>query len=171
MRKAAWIAVPILFGLGFVLHFAYEWCGGAPLVGAFCPVNESVWEHLKLAFFPPVLFWFFWGRKTRLPLAKRLVAAAVSACAASLVVLAIHYTVSGATGREIMAADIASLAIGLAAGQYLALKALKLPMRRWMEISAAAALMVVGLMLIAFTHFPPHIPLFWDAEGGFYGTP
>ncbi len=38
--------------LGVFLHFAYELSGENPIVGLFATVNESVWEHLKLIFFP-----------------------------------------------------------------------------------------------------------------------
>jgi glycerol uptake facilitator-like aquaporin len=36
--------------LGSALHFTYELSGKLAIVGAFSAVNESVWEHLKLAF-------------------------------------------------------------------------------------------------------------------------
>ena len=39
-----------------LLHFVYEWSGSAVIVGLFAPVNESVWEHIKLLFFPGLLF-------------------------------------------------------------------------------------------------------------------
>ena len=35
--------------LGTLLHFTYRWSGRNPLIA---PVNESVWEHMKLLFFP-----------------------------------------------------------------------------------------------------------------------
>lgn len=38
--------------LGVVLHFTFEWSNNNILVGTFSPVNESIWEHLKLLFFP-----------------------------------------------------------------------------------------------------------------------
>ena len=38
--------------LGVFLHFAYELSGENPIVGLFATVNESIWEHLKLVFFP-----------------------------------------------------------------------------------------------------------------------
>lgn len=41
---------------GTLLHFVYEWSGSAVIVGLFAPVNESVWEHIKLLFFPGLLF-------------------------------------------------------------------------------------------------------------------
>lgn len=42
--------------LGSLSHFFYGWSGDFSLVGLFSPVNESVWEHLKLLFFPALLF-------------------------------------------------------------------------------------------------------------------
>ena len=33
---------------GSLLHFVYEWTGYSDIMGLFTPVNESVWEHLKL---------------------------------------------------------------------------------------------------------------------------
>ena len=38
--------------LGSLLHFTFEWSNQNPLVAAFSSVNESTWEHLKLAFVP-----------------------------------------------------------------------------------------------------------------------
>lgn len=42
--------------LGSALHFTYELSGSNLVVGAISAVNESVWEHLKLVFWPS-LFW------------------------------------------------------------------------------------------------------------------
>ena len=41
--------------LGILNHFLYRLSGGQAFAALFCPVNESVWEHLKLLFFP-ILF-------------------------------------------------------------------------------------------------------------------
>ena len=42
--------------LGTLSHFFYEWSGNATLIGLFCPVSESAWEHMKLLFFPALLY-------------------------------------------------------------------------------------------------------------------
>lgn len=46
--------IGILFVLitGSVSHFLYDWTGKNPVVGLFTPANESIWEHMKLLFFP-----------------------------------------------------------------------------------------------------------------------
>ena len=51
-----------LFGFGVtalggtLLHFLYDWLGGALWVTPFSGVNESTWEHMKLLFWPMLLF-------------------------------------------------------------------------------------------------------------------
>ena len=53
--------------LGTILHFLFDWTGGSPLVGLISAVNESIWEHMKLLFYPMVAFacveYQFWGRE------------------------------------------------------------------------------------------------------------
>ena len=45
--------------LGTLLHFTFEWSGFQEIVGVFSAVNESVWEHLKIAFWPALLYLIF----------------------------------------------------------------------------------------------------------------
>ena len=42
--------------LGTLAHFFYEWSHKSSIVGIFTPINESTWEHMKLLFFPMLLF-------------------------------------------------------------------------------------------------------------------
>ena len=44
--------------LGTLLHFTYEWFNYNVMVGLFSAVNESVWEHLKIAVMP-MFIWTF----------------------------------------------------------------------------------------------------------------
>ena len=52
----------VLIGIIFVIltgslaHFLYNWSELNYLVGLFTPVNESIWEHMKLLFFPMLLY-------------------------------------------------------------------------------------------------------------------
>ena len=41
---------------GCLMHFVYEWSGQNFVLGLFAPVSESTWEHMKLAYFPMLLF-------------------------------------------------------------------------------------------------------------------
>ena len=55
-KKIIIIACIVSILLGVFLHFAYDLSGQNTIVGIFAPVNESVWEHLKLILIPFTLF-------------------------------------------------------------------------------------------------------------------
>ena len=44
--------------LGTLLHFLFDWCGQSALAALFSAVNESIWEHMKLLYYPMLLFSF-----------------------------------------------------------------------------------------------------------------
>ena len=56
--SAIFFAVGALFTLilGTVGHFFYEWSGENKIAGIFFPVNESVWEHMKLTLLPTGIY-------------------------------------------------------------------------------------------------------------------
>ena len=44
---------------GTLSHFLYDCSGQNLFIALFAPVNESIWEHMKLSFFPVLLYAFF----------------------------------------------------------------------------------------------------------------
>lgn len=63
MRKRFLIAAGIAVAAGAALHFLYDALPN-PLTALISPVNESVWEHLKLLFWPMLASGFFLARGT-----------------------------------------------------------------------------------------------------------
>ena len=59
------IGIGIVFSVivGTLAHFVYEWTGKNPIAAIFFPINESVWEHVKLLFFPTLLYGLFLIKK------------------------------------------------------------------------------------------------------------
>lgn len=55
IKKSSIIQFLFVSILGTLLHFTYDWSGQNPLVGIFSAQNESLWNHLKLLFFPMIL--------------------------------------------------------------------------------------------------------------------
>lgn len=53
------LGIPFISMVGSIMHFIYDWSGKLVLVGIIAPVNESVWEHLKLTFLPTIFWWVF----------------------------------------------------------------------------------------------------------------
>ena len=54
--------------LGTFLHFLFDLTGGSTVAALFSAVNESIWEHIKLIYYPMLIFslivWQFWGKQT-----------------------------------------------------------------------------------------------------------
>ena len=51
-----WVGFGVVTLGGTILHFLYDWTGGCIWVAPFSGVNESTWEHMKLLFWPMLIF-------------------------------------------------------------------------------------------------------------------
>ncbi len=155
--------------LGFLLHFAYDWTGGSRAVAALAPVNESVWEHLKLVVIPVTVLGLVETRwvvdRGRLWWAKLV----EMALACSLIV-SCFYTYTGAFGvRSIIAVDIASFLVAVGIGQWASYRLITSSVRvppLWVSV-LGTVLVLAGFAALTFV--PPHIPLFQEAATGAYG--
>ena len=47
--------------IGTLLHFMYEWSGHNKVVSLFAAVNESTWEHIKIALTPTFIWTLYDG--------------------------------------------------------------------------------------------------------------
>ena len=157
---------------GALLHFAYVYSGYNIWVGLFAPVNESVWEHLKLVLWPMALWWT--ACYLRAPFRRELdapswFAAALGAILAAqgFIVLA-YYFCAGALGVHSTAADIALFFLAAVLGQW---AGLRLYQRRCALSWAAslAALAALPALFAVCTLAPPDLPLFCDPVTGTRG--
>lgn len=171
-----WIlpGIPILFIIGFFMHNIYEWSGNSTIAGIFAPVNESVWEHLKLTFWPLLVWWItgyiILGKNNRISASQWFTACTVAELVCPLVILCFYYSYTGAFGVESLILDIFSLFLGLALAQGLALHVYKYARFNLYFLDISAVILI--LLAVAFTVFtfdPPHFPLFKDSVTGKYG--
>lgn len=92
--------------LGTASHFFYQWSGECFAVGLIAPVNETVWEHLKLLFFPGLLFILgeriYLGERGRDLFYRRLTGLWAGLASMPL----IYYSYTFFTGRNYLWADI-----------------------------------------------------------------
>jgi hypothetical protein len=156
--------------MGTLLHFIYEWLGRWLPSSIVAAVNESPWEHLKLAFWPAFFFFIlqfiFIGRKTP----GFLAAKAASFYIMPAAILIIFYTYSGIIGGNLLVVDISSFIVAVLLGQYASYK-IQLSGKKPLILGILA---IVGIFLLLavfplFTFDPPHIPLFLDGPSGTYG--
>ena len=155
--------------LGTALHFTYALSGNNPFVGSFSAVNESVWEHLKLPFWPSLL-WVLIEMYPLRKIAGNFFAAKATGTVIMVVLIPVVFYSYTAFTEEILAVDIATFMIAVIIGQIASFKLFKQGKHsKPTEIIAIIVLALLAILFITFTFYPPHFPIFRDSNTGGYG--
>lgn len=167
-----WEVIGIIFViiLGTLFHFVFEWLYSWPPIGAITAVNESVWEHLKLPYWPLIIFSLIEYNYLKEDIKNFIIGKAVVALISIGTILIIFYSYTAILGVEILIIDIMSFFIGVIIGQLVSYKIITLKkLQKWINIVSWTIIIGLGLTLILFTYLPPHLPIFQDSETGLYG--
>lgn len=112
------IACVVSILLGVFLHFAYDLANGNALVGIFAPVNESVWEHLKLIFIPFTLFSIAFYFYTKQKFSNMLLTTLFGNVVGMFVVTTLYYLGTMIFGTDNMIYNIIIYILGVMASYY-----------------------------------------------------
>ena len=173
MKKSVWawqlwgLAITSLSGT--LLHFLYDWTGGALLVAPFSGVNESTWEHMKLLFWPMLVFAIiesfflrerkdFWCVKLR------------GTLSGLILIPVLFYTYNGVIGKSPDWINIAIFFISAALAylyEWWLFKKGKIECKK--PKLALATLILIAAMFVVFTFKTPEIGIFKDPITGTYG--
>lgn len=168
-----WFLADVIFVLitGTLLHFIYDWSGGNKLAGIVGTVNESTWEHLKLLFWPSLIFaiieYLFIGKDYE----NYAIAKAVTFYTGILLIVVLFYTYMGVTGKHSLVIDLLIFLISVVVSQWIGYRILQSEKTFGKEFNLIAILSIL-LLIFAFTVFtfqPPRLPLFKDPVTGTYG--
>lgn len=154
--------------IGFMLHFVFEWSGYSSIVGAFSAVNESVWEHTKLAFFPILIFSLLQYPFIKKEFTNYFTLKLKELALAVILIIVIFYTYSGVLGQHYLALDILDFVVSVILAKFLAYIHL-FNKTKGSQILPIALIVALGLFFIYATFYPPKIQLFKDAPTGTYG--
>ena len=165
--------IVILFSLilGTLLHFTYEWSGNNLFVGSFSAVNESIWEHLKLVFYPMliamIIEYFFIKKDVN----NYIEAKTIGIFTAIFFIIVSFYTYSGIIGTSIIIIDILIFIISIILGEYVAYRLMKRDDESTVLTTSLSIIILLFLLLcfIIFTYIPPEVNLFRDITTGMYG--
>ncbi len=155
---------------GTLLHFLYDWLGGALWIAPFSGVNESTWEHMKLLFWPMFLYalvqrFFFRERGDFWCVKLRGILLGIT------LIPIIFYTYNGVIGRSSDWINIAIFFISAGAAYIYQTRQFKKESRDCKHPKLAFALLwVIALLFIVFTFLTPEIGIFKDPLTGEYGV-
>ena len=148
---------------GTISHFIYEWSGNNFILGLFFPVSESVWEHMKLCFFPTLIYSFFMNRRLKDNYPCVTSALLLGTLLGTCLIPVFFYTYTGILGRSFLALDIATFVLSVIfafVAVYKCTLSCKIN-----SFTFALCLLVFGMAVcfFAFTYNPPNIGIFISA--------
>ncbi len=165
-------SVLLLFIAGSLFHFLYDISGQNSLVGLFTPVNESVWEHMKMVLLPTILLWSLYylinGKKQHIDKNRWFTGALVALLVSLLTIPMLYYFYTQAFGVELLWVDIGILFVANLLGQLLGVHVYRYAKGLPWGISVGILVTIV-LLFMVFTVSPPHLPIFMDESTGLYG--
>ncbi len=148
---------------GCLLHFAWEWSGQSNIAAIFCPVSESVWEHLKLLFFPFLSFsaleYFLYGKDIVGFLRIKTFAVLLG----MFTVVSAFYTYTGIIGRNFLPLDIGTFLAGTVISylySYKNLSAHKAVCSVFTQTACIILLLGLAIAFAVFSFTPPEFGMF-----------
>lgn len=172
IKKNIIISSFVLFVIGALLHFAYDVLNNNFFVGLITPVNESIFEHLKLALYPIFFWWllFYLLKHKKYSLNKgRWFFSCFNAMFSSIIIIiSIHYVFRYGFGINSVIIDIVSLYIAILLSQ---LKGFKI-YNNILDKNNFLNIIYISLLIILFIYLtinPPKAPIFKDHKTKEYG--
>ena len=154
---------------GTLLHFLYDWLGENEWIAPFSGINESTWEHMKILFWPMLIFaaiqsFFFKDRADFWCVKLRGILLGIA------LIPLIFYTYNGVIGKS---PDFINVIIFFvcAAIAYIYESRLFLRSNRC-PLSSRSSIVILAVMAMLFTLFTfatPEIGIFKDPLTGTYG--
>ncbi len=173
IKKLQIISIIFSIVLGTLLHFTFELFSKNIFIAFFSAVNESVWEHLKLVFFPMFIFaiieYFLlknYNNKNNYIFSKT-----IGIVFAVLFITIFFFTYSGIIGSNYLIIDILSFLFAIIFGEFICYKLLikNKYINNKIKYVCVFTLLILFFSFIIFTYFPPKINYFKDPVKNDYG--
>lgn len=156
--------------LGTSLHFLFDLSGQSMIAAIFSAVNESIWEHMKLIYYPLLLFslieYRFWGKDHKQFWCIKLVGILLGLTLIPM----LYYTYTGILGVSVDWLNI--IIFFLSAGLAFWVENKLFQKESGCCLSAPISFILIcmiGAVFTILTFFTPEIPFFKDPVSGSYG--
>ena len=111
-----WISIIAISAIGTLAHFLYDITGEHRAIGLFTAVNESTWEHIKIAITPSLLWalydGYYYGENPNYFCAKL-----ISLIVLAIFIPAVFYTYKKISKKPILAVDIITFYVAIILSQ------------------------------------------------------
>lgn len=155
--------------LGILSHFVYNFSSNSFIIGLFFPINESIWEHLKLVLVPITIFaiiYSFIYTKQKHMLNNFWYYIACSIILSMLIIPISHYTYKALFKVVPDFVNILIYIISIIISFYYLYRKLSMeyisPSSKNKNSTGILTITILYLVFIIFTIYPPKLELFRD---------
>ncbi len=170
LKKIKFIDVFLIFILSFLAHFMYSWFPST-LFSIFFPVNESIWEHMKILFTSILIvslfdYWAF--KKWNIKSSNFLASAFISAFTSIPIFLIIYLPLYNTLGEN-MILNITLLFFVICLAEIINYNILKTKHLKNLGYLSFIFIIITYIIFALLTYYPPENDLFYDTKEQKYG--
>ncbi|MCI9369952.1 MAG: hypothetical protein HFH65_06470 [Lachnospiraceae bacterium] len=154
--------IGIIFVLitGTLAHFLYKWSGNNYIIGLFTPINESVWEHMKLLFFPMLIYSLIMIFKLKENYPCITCSLCFGILTGTLLIPVLFYTYSYILSKDIFILDIGTFILSVIIAFWLSYKFTQSCILKPYTFLLCILVGIVFICFTVFTIYPPDIMIF-----------
>ncbi len=162
LKRYTVIGIIFVLITGTLAHFLYGWTGNNHIAGLFTPINESIWEHMKLVFFPMLIYSLIMILKFHRKYSCITSALSFGILVGTFLIPLFYYTYTFFLGTNIFILDISTFILSIVIAFWLSYK-LTLSCR--LEPYSPLLCILVCILFVCFLIFtchPPNTTIFQD---------
>ena len=162
LKRYTIIGIFFVLTIGTLAHFLYDWTEYNHVIGFFTPINESIWEHIKLLFFPMLIYSLIMIIKFHRKYACITSSLSFGIIAGALLIPLFYYAYTFILGKNVFIFDISIFILSIVIAFWLSYK-LTLSCR--LESYTSLLCILVCMLFICFfvfTYHPPHAAIFQE---------
>jgi hypothetical protein len=147
---------------GSIAHFVYDWSGENTFLGFLFPINESIWEHMKLCFFPMLLYSFYLNTKLENSYPCIRTASLFGIILSTFLIPVLFYTYSGILGHNYAILDIMTFIISVLLSFVVMYKLTLSCTLSSYKIPLTVLVLILAICFFLFTYRPLNIGIFTE---------
>lgn len=170
LKQIKLLATINLFLLSFISHFLYQWFPNI-LMSFFFPVNESIFEHMKIIFTTIILYSiidYYLLTKNKIKFQNFPFQIFLTSFISIPIYLALYLPINYLIGEKLLI-SILLLLITYIISQIISYHILIKPTIPYLNTLTIPLIIIIYIIFIILTYYPPHYYLFYDKTTNSYG--
>ena len=160
LKKYTIIGIIFVLAKGTLDHFLYDWSGQNNIVGLFTPINESIWEHMKLLFYPMLLYSLFLIFKFRKAYSRITSSLCFGILMGTILIPIFFYAYTSVLGKDVFILDIGIFILSILIAFRLSYKLTLSCRLEPYTVLLCCSVIALLICFMFFTYHPPETRIF-----------